>query len=171
MIACVDIHYRSANVTAACLGFESWTDETSSYEAVVESDTAAAAYRPGEFYRRELPYLLSVLCPLNGRLEVAIVDGYVWLGAGRRGLGAHVHEVLGCRVIGVAKSPFASADSVPVVRSGARPLYVTSVGIEPELAATHIRSMAGPFRMPTLLKRVDQLARRLVRPTTANVLT
>jgi len=40
-----------------------------------------------------------------------------------------------------------------------RPLYVTAAGLDPAAAALHVRSMHGPFRIPTLLKRVDQLCR------------
>jgi deoxyribonuclease V len=165
VIACVDVDYREASVATACLGFAAWTDETSSYEAVAISDSPAPAYQPGEFYRRELAYLLAALRPLRGRLDAAVVDGYVWLGADRPGLGAHLHDALGIPVIGVAKSAFAGADAVEVKRgASARPLYVTAIGIDRQLAAARVRSMHGGSRIPTLLKRVDQLARGLAQP-------
>jgi deoxyribonuclease V len=48
-------------------------------------------YRPGEFYRRELPPLRAVLDDLSG-LGLLVVDGYADLDpAGRPGLGARAH--------------------------------------------------------------------------------
>lgn len=168
MLACVDVQYAAGGATAACVGFEAWTDAAPGYEAVATSPQAPADYRPGAFYERELPYVRAMLEPLAARLEIAIVDGYVWLGPGRAGLGAHLHAALGCAVVGVAKSPFAGADAVAISRAGTRPLYVTAVGVDPEVAAAHVRAMHGPYRIPTLLRRVDQLARGLVRPAAAH---
>ena len=92
-----------------------------------------------------------------------IIDGYVWLGGQRPGLGGHLHEVLGQQVaiIGVAKTQFAGAEPVELVLRGQSrtPLYVSAVGMDLATAASHIRAMHGPHRIPTLLKRVDQLSR------------
>jgi deoxyribonuclease V len=47
-----------------------------------------------------------------------------------------------------------------VLRGGsARPLYVTAAGLSADEAARRVRDMHGPYRIPTLLKRVDQLCR------------
>lgn len=63
-------------------------------------------------------------------------------------------------VIGVAKTRFAGADAIEVVRGdSARPLYVTAVGIDAAHAARCVTGMAGEFRIPALLQRVDALAR------------
>ena len=71
--------------------------------------------------------------------------------------------IVGMPVIGVAKTPFASATQAsPVVRgsSGAtRPLYVTAAGMPAAEAAELVRSMAGRYRLPDALRRVDALAR------------
>jgi deoxyribonuclease V len=40
-----------------------------------------------------------------------------------------------------------------------RPLYVTAAGVGVDQAAAWVRSMHGPHRLPTLLKRVDRLCR------------
>jgi deoxyribonuclease V len=40
-----------------------------------------------------------------------------------------------------------------------KPLYVTAAGVSAEDAASRISEMHGPFRIPTLLKQVDTLAR------------
>jgi hypothetical protein len=87
-------------------------------------------YRPGEFYRRELPPLRAILDDLTG-LGPLVVDGYADLDpAGRPGLGAHAHAEFGIPVIGVAKSQFrAATHAVPVVRgSSGRPLFITAAG-------------------------------------------
>ncbi len=125
-----------------------------------------AAYRPGEFYRRELPPLRSVI-PRSGRLALVVVDGYVDLdAAGRPGLGAHVHAEFGVPVIGVAKTPFRTATHAAQVfrgRSG-RPLYVTAAGM-PMVDAAHLaEEMAGSFRVPDALRLADRLARGLELP-------
>jgi deoxyribonuclease V len=124
---------------------------------------SVAEYQPGEFYRRELPCLLAVL-ERGPAAEVAVVDGYVWLGPERPGLGAHLFEALGKRiaVIGVAKTRFAGAgEAVPMYRGESRsPLYVTAAGVGVTEAAGWIARMAGPYRVPEMLKRVDQLARK-----------
>ena len=64
-------------------------------------------------------------------------------------------------VVGVAKTRFAgAADAVAVCRGGSRsPLFVTAVGVDVQEAAQKVAAMHGPYRLPTLLKRVDQLAR------------
>jgi deoxyribonuclease V len=63
-------------------------------------------------------------------------------------------------VIGVAKSRFEGSSGIAVFRGRSiRPLYVTAAGVEMEKASEKIRMMHGAHRIPTLLKRVDLLAR------------
>jgi deoxyribonuclease V len=122
-----------------------------------------AAYRPGEFYRRELPPLQAVI-PRSPSLALIVVDGYVDLEeTGRPGLGAHVHAEFGVPVIGVAKTAFRTATHAVSVCRGrsARPLYVTAAGMPAGEAAGLIRDMAGSFRIPAGLKLADRLARGL----------
>ncbi len=94
---------------------------------------------------------------------VVIIDGYAWLGGQRRGLGAHLYEALDKRaaIIGVAKTRFVGADPVALVtRGGSRtPLFVTAAGMDVAEAASQIRAMHGNHRIPTMLKRADQLSR------------
>lgn len=97
-------------------------------------------------------------------IETAIIDGFVQLNE-RPGLGQHFYEQLERRVpvVGVAKTPFAGAAPVEVLRGHSKtPLYVTSIGMDPESAADHVRKMHGQYRIPTLLKRVDRLARTAI---------
>ena len=161
VLACLDVAYRPEPV-AACLFFAGWGDAAPASERVVRL-MVTEPYVPGEFFRRELPALLRALEDAPP-LEAVMVDGYAWLGEGRPGLGARLHEALGGKVpvIGVAKTPFKSAEdvAVPVLRGGSgRPLWVTAAGMDAALAAERVRSMHGEHRLPTLLKRVDQLCR------------
>jgi deoxyribonuclease V len=117
-------------------------------------------YRPGEFYRRELPPLRAVLADLRG-LGLLVVDGYADLDpGGRPGLGAHAHAEFGIPVIGVAKSGFRTAThAVPVVRgSSVRPLFVTAAGMPAADAADLVRHIAGRYRLPDAMRRADTLA-------------
>jgi deoxyribonuclease V len=162
MIACVDVDYREAGAIAACVCFQSWSDDTPASESVIPISDVEP-YQSGQFYRRELPGVLAVLKSLPDLPQVIVLDGYVWLGDRQPGLGAHLYEALGRRVavIGVAKTRFARAEpTAEVLRGRSRsPLYVTAAGIGVAEAAGHIRAMHGPYRIPTLLKRVDQLSR------------
>ncbi len=164
MIACVDVDYRDAGVVSACVCFEHWDDGT---PVVLESAIEirdVKPYEPGQFYRRELPCILAVLQTLLTLPQVVIIDGYVWLGEQRHGLGAHLYEALDERavVIGVAKTRFVGAEPVALVTRGGSctPLYVTAEGLDVTEAARHIRTMHGNHRIPTMLKRADQLSRR-----------
>lgn len=118
-------------------------------------------YRPGEFYRRELPPLRAVLDGIGG-LGLLVVDGYADLDpGGRPGLGAYAHAALGVPVIGVAKPAFATAThAIPVLRgTSTHPVFVTAVGMPRADAAELVRHMAGRFWVPDALRRADQLAR------------
>ncbi|MFL6232782.1 MAG: endonuclease V [Thermoanaerobaculia bacterium] len=161
LVVCVDVDYRDSTAVAAGVWFQGWEASKAEVEVVTRLDEVAP-YQPGEFYRRELPCVLAVL-ERGPAAEVVVVDGYVWLGPGRPGLGAHLYQALGERavVVGVAKSRFVSAtDAVPVYRGDSRsPLYVTAAGVSAEEAAGWVEGMHGPYRVPTMLRRVDQLAR------------
>jgi deoxyribonuclease V len=162
MIAALDVHYDQATLRgrAAAIVFESWYDAepVGEYLADVEN---VEPYVPGEFFRRELPCLLAVLSRIDLKLDVVVIDGYVRLN-GKPGLGEHLFDVLGRKlpVIGVAKTRFVGAPAREILRGGsASPLFISSAGIGPDEAAECVARMHGAHRIPTLLKRVDRLAR------------
>ena len=64
-------------------------------------------------------------------------------------------------VVGVAKRPWRGGFAgTPIERGDSKvPLYITARGIDLADAAKHVGEMHGPHRTPTLLKRVDRLAR------------
>jgi deoxyribonuclease V len=163
MIACVDVDYRDAGAVAACVAMGDWADAESQIDLVARIEHVEE-YVPGQFFRRELPCLKNVLASLPAPPHVIVVDGYVWLAdESMPGLGAHLFDALGrtVAVVGVAKTQFRGATAArPVLRgTSRRPLYVTSAGMPIVEACQHIQAMHGPFRIPTLLKKVDQLCR------------
>ena len=166
MIACIDVDYTDGpagtRARAACVVFPSWSAAAPTAEHLREL-TAVADYVPGRFFERELPCALAVLEQVEHPLTTVVVDGYVVLdAAGKLGMGGHLHAALGGRiaVVGVAKNPYPGAPAIEVHRGdSSRPLYVTALGVTPELAATQVEQMHGRFRLPTLLKRVDRLCR------------
>lgn len=160
-LICLDVDYRSDHAVAAAVAFNDWGDEYA-----VEEQTAmispVEAYVPGQFYRRELPCLLAVLQKLTQPPRLVVVDSYVLLSGNSPGLGAYLYEALNRQVpvIGVAKTRFHSAPATEILRGGSHsPLFVTAIGIDVKVAATSVQRMHGPYRIPTLLKRVDQLCR------------
>ena len=158
MLACVDVDYRGTGAVAAALLFDAWTDDVPARELVARIATVPE-YEPGQFYKRELPCLLEVLRGVTP--ACVIIDGFVHLGPERRpGLGAHLAHALGVIVVGVAKNPFHETPATPVIRGAStKPLLVTAAGMPEAEAAGHVQEMHGAFRIPTLLRRVDQLCR------------
>ena len=163
MIVCVDVDYRAAEVVAACVGCHDWPDAAPAFESVTRTQGAPPEYESGAFYRRELPYLVAALGALPASPRIIVVDGYVWLGPGRPGLGAHLHTALGggVEVVGVAKRGFAGAvTAIPILRGASQdPLFVTATAADVAAVARSVQGMHGAHRIPTLLKRVDRLAR------------
>jgi deoxyribonuclease V len=163
-LCALDVHYHpNETAVSACILFNNWAAPCATRELKTITPNVAP-YKPGSFYERELPCLLSALAEIKEPLDAILIDGYVWLSADHKpGLGAHLYESLGNKtpVIGIAKTPFASAAPILLNRGeSTRPLYITAAGIDPHAAANHIKSMHGKFRIPTLLKLVDDLSRR-----------
>ena len=164
MKLCLDVHYEEHAARTACAGFEDWGDARAALELVLLCESPPEPYEPGQFYKRELPHLLRAIERVRGRIaiDLVIVDGHVWLEEGQPGLGAHLHVAFGrvIPVIGVAKSSFRGGVAIPVLRGrSVEPLFVSAAGIEARAAADLVRTMHGLHRIPSLLKRVDGLAR------------
>jgi deoxyribonuclease V len=162
MKAALDVHYGVSEAHAVCVVFESWADG----EAVDSHGVAvpgARPYRPGRFFERELPPLLTVLERAGERFSHIVIDGYIHLKNDTMGLGAHLHETLPYEavIVGVAKNPLAVADRFEAVYRGrsAKPLFVSAIGWELKDAAAAIAGMHGPYRIPTLLRLADRTAR------------
>lgn len=68
-------------------------------------------------------------------------------------------------VIGVAKTGYFNYQQTVVnVNRGEsqKPLYVSAVGYDVNKAATNIKHMQGKYRMPDILKTLDQLTKAVL---------
>ena len=167
MLLALDVHYRADHAQSVCIAFEKWEDTALlRTHTVIVNDVAE--YEPGAFYKRELPCLLAVLADFDlSEVEAIIVDGYVFLDdSGKWGLGAWLFDALNQRVpvVGVAKTRFQSLTIPSLVAEVLRgeshnPLFVTVIGAELPNIAEKIQKMSGPYRIPELLKKVDELSR------------
>ena len=165
MILAFDTYYFENKAKTVCISFENWADQES-YKVDTEIIENIEEYISGEFYKRELPCILSLLSKMNtDNIEAIIVDGFVYLDdLEKPGLGAHLHNQLNNKipVIGVAKTNFATLENHKrqVLRGKSiKPLYITSIGIGLDEAAKLIENMSGPNRIPTLLKTLDSLTK------------
>jgi deoxyribonuclease V len=160
-----DVHYfGDDHASVGAVLFHEYTDAQAAaeYSGLVHG---VSQYVPGQFYRRELPCTLKLLERIDEALDEMVIDGYVALGDSP-GLGQYLFEYFSGRipVVGVAKSRYRNSSGIEVLRGRSkRPLYVTSAGIDPHLASERIKAMHGADRVPTLLRRVDLLARQGVR--------
>lgn len=161
-IACFDVYYKKDQAKACCIVFE--TDPTektlSTYCQVIES---VSGYISGEFYRRELPCILKVYKMIKEDIDLIIIDGFVTLGNSKKGLGAYLFESLDKKlpVIGVAKTYFRGCENYVEIYRGksGKPLYISSIGIDLNYSAKFIKNLNGIYRIPDILKKVDQLSR------------
>lgn len=160
----MDVDYRDAYAVAAGILFNAWESDATLKELTVRIETVAP-YEPGRFYKRELPCLISLIKKLERLPALFIVDSFVTLDANNRpGLGAYLYDHFQQEipVIGVAKKRFkGNSSAIEIMRGKSQtPLFITAAGVETRQAAKLIQTMHGKYRLPTLLKRVDQLCRR-----------
>lgn len=162
MILAVDVQYDVKSAFVAGVLFDEWHSEkpVAEYTSIVQE---VEAYEPGNFYKRELPCLLTLLDEHKLVPTCILVDGYVYLdGKQKPGLGKRLFDALAQKVevIGVAKKGFLGISSEYEIYRGSseKPLYVTTTG-ELDIAKNKVLSMAGQYRIPTLLKRADQVCR------------
>ena len=165
MILAFDTYYFDGKAKTVCLEFQEWNQSTD-FKIHTEIIDNVSEYIPGEFYKRELPCILSLLDKIDlKKAEAIVVDGFVYLDDEKKyGLGGYLYEKLNQEIpiIGVAKTNFASIekDKRSLFRGDSqKPLYVTAIGIELDDAFRKVESMAGEFRMPTLLKEMDRLTK------------
>lgn len=165
MILAFDTYYFDNKAKTVCLEFAEW-NENKNFKVHTEIIDNVEEYIPGEFYKRELPCIISLLNKIDLKnIEAIIVDGFVYLDDDKKyGLGGYLYEKLNKEIpiIGVAKTNFASIEKnkKPLFRGDSiKPLFITSIGIDLEEAFQKVESMAGEFRMPTLLKELDRLTK------------
>lgn len=165
MILAFDTYYFNNKAKTVCISFDDWQKETD-FKVYSETLEDVEEYVSGEFYKREMPCILSLLKKIDLQtVSLIIVDGFVYIDDNNKfGLGAYLYEALDSKipVIGVAKRDFATINKLrsEVYRGESQnPLYVTSVGLDLNIASKNIKEMEGKYRMPTLLKELDRLTR------------
>ncbi|MDM1555420.1 MULTISPECIES: endonuclease V [Chryseobacterium] len=165
MIYAFDTYYYEDYANTVCIAFEDWKSDRE-VEVFTEQTSITSEYESGAFYKRELPCILSLLNKIVVKEgDIIIVDGYVTLDDdGKIGLGGHLYEALQEKhpVIGIAKNGFTTPNSQRrnVLRGDSKtPLFVTAKGIDVDQVKEDVERMHGPYRIPTLLKKLDQLSR------------
>ncbi len=160
---CLDVQYYETYAVTAYVLFKNVADtEPLKTGQVVTHEVHP--YEPGAFYKRELPCLLNALQVIIEPLELIIIDANVWLSDEKMGLGGILYESLqnNTPVIGVCKTKYTGETSkiVPVYRGDSQNLlYVSAIGINTGKAVKLIKDMAGPYRIPTLIKLADTVCR------------
>lgn len=163
MIVAIDVHYKENSATCVAVLFN-WEDQLPQ-KVVVENLEGFHEYIPGEFYKRELPCILTLMKKKELHdVQVLIVDGHVYTTSETFGLGGYAWEALEKKipVIGVAKRSFHSNKEtvVEVLRGGSKnPLYVSAIGMELSKAVGFIQNMKGNYRMPTILTELDKVTK------------
>lgn len=165
MILAFDTHYINNKANTACVFFENWNEEIP-LNVICEIFTDVSEYESGSFYKRELPCILSLLKQIDlSKINFIVIDGFVTLDDnGKFGLGGYLYQSLDSKIpiIGVAKTGFhGNTNLVKNLFRGEskKPLYITSIGIDLDVATENIAKMHGIYRIPTLLKLVDQKCR------------
>jgi deoxyribonuclease V len=165
MIIAIDVHYRETEAKIVAVAYENWTDSVPN-QTYIAFKKDIEDYEPGAFFKRELPCIIEIMTQMDvSTVDFIVVDGYVFLNdEGKKGLGYYVYEHFNEKipVIGVAKTRFFENDKWvrPILRgSSQNPLYVTSIGVDLDEAASFIATMNGDFRMPTLLKLLDTITK------------
>ncbi|MCK5728213.1 MAG: endonuclease V [Methylococcales bacterium] len=159
----IDVQYDGTNAVVAGVIFSDWASNAI-HETILTPVSNVKPYQAGAFYKRELPCILKLLEKITLSLEVIIIDGFVVLGDDNAdGLGMHLYNALDQKIpiIGVAKKAFINTPvDYKIYRGGSKkPLYVTATGINISEAKASISTMHGKHRIPSLLKKVDQLCR------------
>lgn len=170
----LDSYYKDDVCNTSLVVFNGDEDVTIYKDTIYTKVTSE--YIPGEFYKRELPGIKKILKKfikeqpeLWNQIHAVIVDSYITLKVGDKewdGLGAYVNKFLykieqSKIIYGVAKSKFGDCDEISgkVYRGKSKkPLYVQTTGA-PKVAGYHILYMHGKYRIPTMLKKVDNLSR------------
>lgn len=160
---CLDVQYYDTYAVTAYVLFKEATDTQPAKTGHIVTHEVHP-YEPGAFYKRELPCLLNALQAITDPLELIIIDANVWLSDEKMGLGGILYESLqkSTPVIGVSKTKYAGETEkvIPVYRGDSQnPLYVSAMGINTEKAVQLIKDMAGPYRIPTLIKLADTICR------------
>src|SRR5262249_61063959 len=120
LIAIPDAAYPETRAGVGCVLADAWPPSAAAAQFASCVSSAPQPYEPGAFYKRELPLLLAMIEGLPAKPHAYVIDGYVWLGPEKPGLGARLYDAVGADglVIGVAKTPFGGDTTSPAVLRG-----------------------------------------------------
>lgn len=160
---CLDVQYYETYAVTGYVLFREATD-TDPFKTGQVITHEIHPYEPGAFYKRELPCLLNALNAITDPVQLIIIDANVWLSDEKIGLGGILYESLqkSIPVIGVSKTKYTGETEkiIPVYRGDSQnPLYVSAIGTDTVVAVQLIKDMAGPYRIPTLVKLADTVCR------------
>ncbi|MNR12340.1 Endonuclease V [compost metagenome] len=164
MILAIDVYYTENEAKVVAVLFNPEHDTPQSI--VINQIIGIEDYIPGEFYKRELPCIESIFQKVNlNEIETVIIDGHIYVDEdGTFGLGGYTWESLDKKipVIGVAKTSFfRNKNTVKEVFRGEskKPLYVSSIGIDLDIASKLVKNLKGNYRIPTVLKELDRITK------------
>lgn len=162
IVACFDVYYYENYARACCIVFNRQDEMIiSEYSERIEG---VKEYVSGQFFKRELPCILKVLEKVKEDVGIIIIDSFIWVEGDENGLGAYLYEAINGRipVIGVAKSYLKGSTAYLEVYRGEsiKPLFVSAIGIDLNYSVEFIKGLSGEFRVPDMLKRVNQLSRK-----------
>lgn len=165
MILAFDTYYFENKAKTVCLGFKDWGYEEN-YQIYSETISEIEEYVSGEFYKRELPCIISLISKIDLKeVSSIIIDGFVFLNDENKfGLGAYLYKALHEKIpiIGVAKRDFMPIEKNrnKIYRGKSKnALFITAVGIDLNIASKKIEEMNGEYRIPNLLKELDKLTK------------
>lgn len=99
MFVAVDTYYYDNKAKTIAITFDNWEDSNYSKHYSQELEISEE-YIPGEFYKRELPCILSMLKNFDlDFIKAIVIDGYVFLDDfDTYGLGGHLYESLNRKI-------------------------------------------------------------------------
>lgn len=166
MLLAIDVHYKETYAKAVGVLFN-WNNEQP-ISIITTIINEVEEYQSGQFYKRELPCILEIIKQVDlATLEAIIVDGHIYVDNNKKyGLGAHLWSTLNEKIpiIGVAKKSFINTNevSVPVFRGTSKQaLFISAIGMDLYEAISKVQNMKGEFRIPTILKTLDQITKEI----------
>ena len=180
MILVTDVFYNEINNSAHIAGavINDWTSDKIVETYELDKIDIDCAYIPGQFYKREMPCLIELWNSIpeskKAQINTFIVDGFYDIWDGRPGLGHHFRDWLiengyNVEVVGIAKSPCRETNkfTLPVYRTEESKtskcrsaLWVNGSNMENDYQ-NKVLNMAGKYRIPTIIKKVDKLSRQI----------
>lgn len=175
MIVAFDTYYYNGYSYTVGGVFKFWGDKEVAYYVTSRRNGIDADYKPGELYKREMPCIMQCLSMLNlDHIDTIIIDGFVWLSEDgktlTKALGARLQDEIFNKyqtkktIVGIAKNKYHVdiPDCVEVERGleSKKPLFITcSETCFTEHYAAHIKGMYGDYRIPNIIKAVDNRTR------------